>query len=166
MRFFLTLLFVLALSIPAEAQQAKKVPRIGFLSATPSINAAFLEALHALGYIEKKNIIIEHRSAQDKLERLPDLPADLVNLKVDMIVTQGTPAAQAAKKATSTIPIVMATGGDAIGSGLVVSLAHPGGNITGLSFVGTEVEAKRLELMKEVAPKVSRCLPGKPRHCA
>jgi len=145
-----------ALCVSAEAQQLAKVPRIGFLSATPSISPAFLEGLRALGYMEKKNIIIEHRSAQDKLERLPDLAADLVNLKVDIIVTQGTPAAQAAKKATSTIPIVMATGGDAIGSGLVASLSHPGGNITGLSFLATEIEAVRLELLKEIAPKVSR----------
>ena len=150
------LVIVLAVVHLAGAEQPKKVPRIGFLSATPSISPAFLEGLHALGHIERKNIIIEHRSAQDKLERLPDLAADLVNLKVDIIVTQGTPAAQAAKKATSTIPIVMATGGDAIGSGLVASLSHPGGNITGLSFLATEIEAVRLELLKEIAPKVSR----------
>lgn len=122
-----------ALSFSAQAQQVKKVPRIGFLSATPSINPAFLEGLHALGYIEGKNIIIEYRSAQDKLERHPDLAAELISLKVDIIVTQGTPAAQAVKKATSTIPIVMATSGDPVGSGLVASLARPGGNVTGLS---------------------------------
>ena len=145
-----------ALSFSAEAQQVKKVPRIGFLSATPSINPAFLEGLHALGYIEGKNIIIEYRSAQDKLERHPDLAAELISLKVDIIVTQGTPAAQAVKKATSTIPIVMATSGDPVGSGLVASLARPGGNVTGLSLLATDVETKRLELLKEAVSRVSR----------
>jgi len=140
----------------AEAQQTKKVPRIGFLSATPSINPAFLEGLHTLGYTEGKNIIIEYRSAQDKLERHPDLAAELISLKVDIIVTQGTPAAQAAKKATSTIPIVMATSGDPVGSGLIASLARPGGNVTGLSLLATDVETKRLELLKETVSRVSR----------
>jgi len=148
--------FLLTTVSLAEAQELKKVPRIGFLSATPSINPAFLEGLHALGYIEGKNIIIEHRSAQDKLERLPDLAAELISLKVDIVVTQGTPAAQAVKKATSTIPIVMATSGDPVGSGLVASLARPGGNVTGLSLLATDVETKRLELLKEAVSRVSR----------
>ncbi len=138
----------------AEAQQTKKVPRIGFLSATPSINPAFLEGLHTLGYTEGENIIIEYRSAQDKLERHPDLAAELISLKVDIIVTQGTPAAQAAKKATSTIPIVMATSGEPVGSGLIASLARPGGNVTGLSLLATDVETKRLELLKETVMTV------------
>jgi ABC-type uncharacterized transport system substrate-binding protein len=140
----------------AQAQQPKKVPRIGFLSAAPSIDSAFLEGLRDLGYVDGKNIVIELRSAQGKLDRLSELAEDLVSLKVDIIVTQGTPAAQAAKKATSTIPIVMATSGDPVGSGLVASLARPGGNITGLSLLATDVETKRLELLKEIAPKISR----------
>jgi putative tryptophan/tyrosine transport system substrate-binding protein len=139
-----------------HAQQPKKMPRIGFLSAAPSIDRAFFDGLRELGYIDKKTIFIEHRSADGKLEQLPELAAELVGLKVDIIVTQGTPADQAAKKATSTIPIVMATSGDALGSGLVASLARPGGNVTGLSFLGPDVIAKRLELFKEAVPKISR----------
>jgi putative ABC transport system substrate-binding protein len=150
----LAVLILLSLHL-AEAQQPK-VHRIGFLSASPSIDAAFLEGLRELGYIDKKTIFIEHRSAEGKLDRLPELAAELVRLKVDLIVTQGTPAGQAAKKATSTIPIVMATSGDAVGSGLVASLARPGGNVTGSSFLGTDVIGKRLELFKEAVPKISR----------
>ena len=147
---------LLALSFSAEAQQPKKIPRIGYLGGAFSTHPAFLQGLHDLGYVEGKNIVIESRYAEGKLDRLPDLAAELVSLKVDMIVTQGTPAAQAAKRATSTIPIVMATGGDAVGSGLVASLARPGGNITGLSTLATDLNAKRLELLKEAVPKVSR----------
>ena len=139
----------------AEAQ-AKKTPRIGFLSASPSVDPAFLNALRELGYIQKKTIVIEQRSAEGKLEKLPELAADLVRLEVDVIVTQGTPAAQAAKKATRTIPIVMGTASDAIGAGLIASLARPGGNITGSSFLGTDVGTKRLELLKETVPAASR----------
>jgi ABC-type uncharacterized transport system substrate-binding protein len=140
----------------AEAQQTAKVHRIGFLAGASSINPAFLEGLRDLGYVDGKNIVIEPRYAEGKLDRLPEFAAELVRLKVDIIVTQSTPAAQAAKKATSTIPIVMATGGDAVGSGLVASLARPGGNITGLSTLATDIEPKRLELVKEAVPKASR----------
>jgi ABC-type uncharacterized transport system substrate-binding protein len=156
-----------ALSVPAHAQQAKEIPRIGFLTAAPSIEPAFLEGLRNLGYVDGKTIVIELRSAQGKLDRLSDLATELVRLKVDIIVTQGTPAAQAARKATRIIPVVMATSGDAVGSGLVASLARPGGNVTGLSFLDTDVGTKRLELLKDVDPRVSLCrLPGKSCHCA
>jgi len=131
----------------AGAQQARKLPRIGYLSAAPGIDPAFLEGLRVRGYSDKKTILIEHRSAQGDLDRLPALAAELVRLNVDLIVTQGTPAAQAAKKATGVIPIVVATSGDAVGSGLVASLAHPGGNVTGLSFLGSDVGPKRRELL-------------------
>jgi putative tryptophan/tyrosine transport system substrate-binding protein len=140
----------------AHAQSAKKLPRIGFLSAAPTIDPAFLESLRQFGYVDGKTIFIEQRSAEGRLEKLSELAADLVRLKVDIIVTQGTPAAQAAKKATSTIPIVMGTASDAIGAGLIASLARPGGNITGSSFLGTDVGTKRLELLKEAVPSVSR----------
>jgi putative ABC transport system substrate-binding protein len=140
----------------AEAQQPKKVPRIGFLSAAPSIDPAFLEGLRSLGYVEGKSIVVEFRSAQGKLDRLPDLAAELVSLKVDIIVTQGTPSAQAAKKVTTTIPIVMATSGDPVGVGLVASLARPGGNVTGLSLLNDAVVPKQLELLKEAFPAISR----------
>ena len=145
-----------AFSVSAAAQETKKVPRIGFLSASPSIDPAFLEGLRDLGYVDNKTIVIEHRSAEGKLERLPELAVDLVNLKVDLIVTQGTPSAQAAKKATITIPIVMATSGDPVGTGLVASLARPGGNVTGLSILATDLDTKWLELLKEAAPNISR----------
>ena len=145
-----------AFSVSAETSQAKKVPRIGFLSVAPLIDPAFLETLRSLGYVEGKNITVELRSAQGKLDRLPDLAAELVSLNVDIIVTQGTLAAQASKKATTTIPIVMATGGDPVGVGLVASLARPGGNITGLSLLNDAVVPKQLELLEEVLPKISR----------
>jgi ABC-type uncharacterized transport system substrate-binding protein len=139
----------------AEAQQPKKVPRIGFLSAAPSIDSAFLEGLRDLGYVDGKNIVVELRSAQGKLDRLPELAAELVSLKMDIIVTQGTPAAQAVTKLTSTIPIVMATSGDPVGAGLVTSLARPGGNVTGLSLLNDAVVPKQLELLKEAVPTIS-----------
>jgi putative ABC transport system substrate-binding protein len=145
-----------ALCASAHAQQPKKVPRIGFLSAAPSIDPAFTDGLRELGYVDKKTIFIELRSAQGKLDGLPELAAELVGLKVDIIVTQGTPAAQAAKKATSTIPIVMATSGDPVGAGLVASLARPGGNVTGLSLLNDAVVPKQLELLKEAVPTISR----------
>jgi putative tryptophan/tyrosine transport system substrate-binding protein len=151
---------LLAIGFSAEAQQPKKVPRIGFLGAASATSQAsrldaFRQGLRDLGYVEGKSIIIEYRDAEGKFERLPKLAAELVGLKVDIIVTQGSPAVEAAKKTTSTIPIVMATGGDAVGSGLVASLARPGGNITGLSTLATDLAAKRLELLKEVVPKAS-----------
>src|SRR5882672_4888977 len=155
-KFWLVATFLVGAIAIAEAQQAKKIPRIGFLSAAPSIDPAFLEGLRNLGYIEGKNIVVELRSAQGKLELLADLAVELVDFKADIIVTQGTPAAQAAKKATSTIPIVMATSGDPVGAGLVASLARPGGNVTGLSLLNDAVVPKQLELLKEAVPKISR----------
>ena len=158
----LILLIFMSVLVPlAEAQQQKKVPRIGFLGAASATSQAsrldaFRQGLRELGYVEGKNIIVEYRHAEGKFERLPELSAELMRLKVDIIVTQGSPAAEAARKTTSTIPIVMATGGDAVGSGLVASLARPGGNITGLSSLATDLAAKRLELLKEVVPKVAR----------
>ena len=152
---------LLALCFSAEAQQPKKVPRIGILTPGPvsprlHFFEAFRHGLRDLGYVDGQNIIVEIQSADAKLERLPDLAADLVRLQVDIIVTEGTPAAQAAKKVTQTIPLIMATSGNAVSAGLVDSLARPGGNITGLSFLATETYGKRLELVKEIVPKVSR----------
>jgi putative ABC transport system substrate-binding protein len=147
--------------LAAEAQQAGKVPRIGFLT-TPSPTAAayyleaFREGLRELGYVEGKTIAIEYRFAEGRAERLPALAAELVRLKVDVIVTGGPPAPEEAKQATSTIPIVFAVAGDPVGEGLVASLARPGGNITGLASIAAEVVGKQLELLKEVVPKVSR----------
>jgi putative tryptophan/tyrosine transport system substrate-binding protein len=154
--FWLSGAMLFPLWFPADALSAEKVPRLGFLSAAPSIDPAFLDALRDHGYIDKKTILIEQRSARGNLDRLPALAAELARIRVDIIVTQGTPAAQAAKKATSTIPIVMATSGDAVGAGLVASLARPAGNVTGLSFLGTDVGTKRLELLKETLPNASR----------
>ena len=159
-------LFLLAaailISVPlAEAQQPGKIFRIGFLDAsTASGSAVLLEAfrqeLSKLGWIEGKNITIEYRFAEQKPERLPELAADLVRLKVDLIVVAGTPAALAAKKATTTIPIVMANAGDPVGAGLVASLARPGGNVTGLSGLSPELNTKRLEILKDAVPKLAR----------
>ena len=145
----------------AEAQQPGKVPRIGYLGLTsPSANSARIEAfrqgLRELGYVEGKNIVIEWRHHEGKLDRLPALAAELVRLKVDVIVTAGPPAARAAKEATVAIPIVMMQVGDPVGSGFVASLARPGGNITGLSSLAPELSGKRLELLKEIVPKLSR----------
>ena len=152
---------LLALSFPAEAQQPKKVPRIGYLAASSlSTNAARIEALRQglreLGYVEGKNIVIEWGSAEGKPDRLPALAAELVRLKVVVIVTGGAASTRAAKEATVTIPIVMAQDPDPVGNGFVASLARPGGNITGLSNLGLELSGKRLELLKEVVPKLSR----------
>ena len=145
----------------ADAQQAGKIFRIGFLdTSTASGSAVLLEAfrqeLSKLGWIEGKNITIEYRFAEQKPERLPELAADLVRLKVDLIVVAGTPAALAAKKATTTIPIVMTNAGDPVGAGLVASLARPGGNVTGLSSLGPELNTKRLEILKDAVPKLAR----------
>ena len=145
----------------AEAQQSGKVPRIGFLSGSPpsSLKAsteAFRQGLRDLGYVEGKNIVIEWRSAEGKRDRLPALAADLVRLKVDLIVTAGPLVTRAAKEATSTIPIVMAQDPDPVGNGFVASLARPGGNITGLSRLAPELSGKQLELLKEIVPKLSR----------
>jgi putative tryptophan/tyrosine transport system substrate-binding protein len=143
----------------AEAQQAK-IPRIGILSARSpgplEIFDAFHQGLHNLGYVEGKNIIIEYRFAEEKYDRLPTLMADLMSLKPDVILTHTTPGALAAKKATTTIPIVIAAAGDLVERGIVASLARPGGNITGLTFVTLELDNKRLELLKESVPKTFR----------
>ena len=152
---------LLALGVIAEAQQPTKVPRIGFLaaaspSATPARIEAFRQGLRELGYVEGKNIVIEWRYAEGKLDRLPALAAELVRLKVDVIVTGGPAATRAAKEATTTIPIVMAQDSDPVGNGFVASLARPGGNITGLSTLAPEISGKRLELLKEIVPKLSR----------
>ena len=145
----------------AQAQQPTKIPRIGYLTAASlSANAARIEAfrqgLRELGYVEGKNIVIEWRYAEGKLDRLPALAAELVRLKVDIIVTAGPAATRAAKEATATIPIVMAQDTDPVGNGFVASLARPGGNITGLSTLAPEISGKRLELLKEIVPKLSR----------
>jgi putative tryptophan/tyrosine transport system substrate-binding protein len=145
----------------APAQEPKTTPRMGILfpgsPATFSLRTkAFLDGLGELGYLEGKSIAIEWRWAEDKVERLPELAAELVRLNVDVIVANGTPAIKAAKNATRTIPIVMAVVGDPVGTGLVASLARPGGNLTGLSLLAPELSGKRLELLKEVVPKLSR----------
>ena len=150
-----------ALSFPAQAQQPGNTPRIGYLEAvSPSISAvrteAFRQGLRELGYVEGKNIVTEYRYAEGKRDRLPALAAELVRLKVDVIVTAGASATRAAKKATSTIPIVMAQDSDPVGKGVVASLARPGGNITGLSTLAPEISGKQLELLKEIIPKLSR----------
>jgi putative ABC transport system substrate-binding protein len=161
---FLSILFVvvlLAVAVIAAAQQPKKVPRIGYLSpnslaAISTRTDAFRQGLRDLGYVEGKNIVIEWRSAEGKVDRLPALAAELVRLKVDVIVTTGPTGTRPAKEATSTIPIVMAQDIDPVGSGFVASLARPGGNITGLSSLVPEISGKQLELLKETVPKLSR----------
>src|SRR5215471_1083681 len=145
----------------SEAQQSTKVPRIGFLTGASlssqfARNEAFRQGLRELGYVEGKNIVIEWRSYEGKFDRLPALAAELVRLKVDVIVAGGSGDIQAAKEATTTIPIVMLGGGDAVASGFVASLARPSGNITGLSTLRPELGGKRLELLKETIPKLSR----------
>ena len=152
---------ILLAPLSSEAQQAKKVPRIGFLGgASPAAlsarTEAFRQGLRELGYVEGKNIVIEYRYAEGKLDRLSELAAELVRLKVDVIVTAGPTATRPAKEATGTIPIVMAYDADPVGSGFVSSLARPGGNVTGLSTVRVELSGKRLELLKEAIPKLSR----------
>ena len=152
---------LLALPFPARAQQPTKVPLIGYLvGSSLSANAARVEAfrqgLRELSYVEGKNIVIEWRSAEEKRDRLPALAAELVRLKVHIIVTAGPTATRAAKAATSTIPIVMAQDSDPVGNGFVASLARPGGNITGLSTLAPELSGKRLEILREVVSKLSR----------
>jgi len=152
---------VLALALAplvAEAQPAEKLARIGYLSLGSAADTpkALLQGLRELGYVEGQNLVIEYRYAEGKAERLPDLAAELVSLKVDIIVAGGTPPPLAAKRATTTIPIVMTSAGDPVGSGLVASLAKPGGNVTGLSTFTRDLAAKRLQLLKEVVPVISR----------
>ncbi len=149
----------LAAPFYSRAQQAGKIYRIGILEAIPATqNTANLDALRKglreLGYVEGRNLIIEYRSADGRAERFSDLAAELVRLRVDVIVTRGTPATRAAKNATATIPVVMATMGDP--GAIVTSFAHPGGNITGVTTFSTELTAKRIELLKELVPNLSR----------
>jgi putative ABC transport system substrate-binding protein len=158
--WLLATLFLANVSL-AQAQQPGKVFRIGFLdNSTASGMAVLLDAfrqeLSKLGWIEGKNIVIESRFAEGKNDRLPELAADLVRLKVDLILGSGVTAALAAKRASTTIPIVMASAGDPVGAGLVASLARPGGNVTGLASLGPELNTKRLEILKDAVPKLAR----------
>ena len=155
-------LALLAAPLAADAQPAgKRVPRMGYLDGA-SLNAVRIEALRQglreLGYVEGRDIAFEWRSAEGKAERLPGLAAELVRLKVDVIVTGGAGATRPAKEATSAIPIVMAQDGDPVGSGFVASLARPGGNITGTTLLASGLSAKRLGLLKEIVPRLSRVL--------
>jgi putative ABC transport system substrate-binding protein len=175
-----TLLLLLFFAVPlgtAAAQSSEKMPRIGYLSpgfATDPMRERFLEAfrqgLRELGYVEGQNIVLEPRWAEGKYDRLPALAADLVRSKVDVIVVDGGAAAQAARQATRTIPIVMSLVNDPVGSGLVASLARPGGNVTGFTVMSPDLLGKRLELLKAVVPKVSRVAllrnPGNPADTA
>jgi len=152
------------LTVPpaAAAQQPAKIPRVGWLSdgiragARSHLHEAFLQGLRDLGYVEGENLIIERRDAEGQLERLPELAAQLVGLKVDVMVTWSVPGTSAAQRATSTIPIVMAEAGDPVRTGLVASLARPGGNVTGLSTMSSDIAGKQLQLLKEAAPQISR----------
>jgi putative tryptophan/tyrosine transport system substrate-binding protein len=152
---------VLASAHSAKAQLPTKIHRIGYLSGGfPSANAlrtdAFRQGLRELGYVEGKNIVIEYRYPEGKPDRLPALATELVHLKVDVIITSGPSVTRAAKEATVTIPIVMTNDNDPVGNGFVASLARPGGNITGLSTLGRELSGKRLELLKQIVPRLSR----------
>jgi putative ABC transport system substrate-binding protein len=145
----------------AQAQQPTKVSRIGYitagsLSAQSARIEAFRQGLRELGYTEGKNLVIEYRQAEGKFDRLPALATELVRLKVDIIISGGPTVTRTAKEATTTIPIVMVQDSDPVRSGFVASLAHPGGNITGLSTLAPELSGKRLELLKEIVPKLSR----------
>jgi len=167
-------LVLVAAPLAADAQQTGKVHRIGYLSsgsstAVPRVIEAFRQGLRELGWVEGQNIVIDYRFAEHRYDRLPDLAAELVRLKVDIIVAPATPAAAAAKNATGTIPIVMIGVGDPVGTGFIASLARPGGNVTGSSyFVGLEIYSKQLELLKETVPKVRRVAilsnPTNPAH--
>src|SRR5262245_42027743 len=159
-RDFITLLGGAAAAWPlvARAQKAEKRYTVGILSAggTPVLRTVLFEALRELGWIEGKNVVFDQRYAENRPERLSELAADLVRLKVDVIAAAGTLAPLAAKRATATIPIVMTAAGDPLGSGLVASLARPGGNVTGMSLMAPDLGAKRLELLKELLPRLSR----------
>jgi ABC-type uncharacterized transport system substrate-binding protein len=150
-----------AVSYSASAQQPGKIFRIGFLDNSTAFGSAVLvdtlrQELSKLGWIEGKNITIEYRFAEQKTERLPELAADLVRLKVDVIVGASSTSALAAKSATTTIPIVMTQSADPVGAGLVASLARPGGNVTGLATLSPELTTKRLEILKDAVPKLLR----------
>ena len=161
--YFITLIggAVAAWPLAARAQQAERVRRIGFLGAgTPSVwtqwVTAFVQRLRELGWIEGRNVVIEYRWAEGRNERFAEFAAEFVRLKVDVIVTSGTPPVLAAKQATSVIPIVFATAGDPVGAGLAASLARPGGNVTGLSVQQADLAGKRLELLREIVPRLRR----------
>jgi ABC-type uncharacterized transport system substrate-binding protein len=160
--FWLIAAILLAFVQEVEAQQPTKVPRIGYLVFVPASSPvirqrieAFRQGLRELGYVEGKNIFIEYRYAEGKLDRLRALADEFVRLKVDIIVSTGGSATRAAKEASSTIPVVMTNDPDPVGNGYIVSLARPGGNITGLSTLAPELSGKRLELLKEIIPKLS-----------
>ena len=158
---FAVFALLFGLCSPIQAQQKGKIFRIGFLDASTASGSAvlvdaFRQELSKLGWIEGKNTTIEYRFAEQKIERLPELAVELVLLKVDLIVVPGVLPALAAKKATPTVPIVVANAPDPVGAGLVVSLARPGGNITGLASLGTELNTKRLEILKDAIPKLAR----------
>jgi putative ABC transport system substrate-binding protein len=162
-RFFAVALALgtLTPALIGETQPARKVYRIGVLETTSQDQnaanvAALRQGLRDLGYVEGQNLVMEYRSADGRLERFPELAAELVRQRVELIVTRGTPAALAARNAAAAIPVVMASSGDPLGSGLVASLAHPGGNVTGLSANATEIEGKRLQLLKQLVPAVRR----------
>jgi putative ABC transport system substrate-binding protein len=150
---------LIAVPCAARAQQSGKVWRIGWLGFGSGPNEfveAFREQLRSLGYIEGRNLSIDYRWPGGKVDRLPEMAAELVQLKVDVIVTQGTQPVTAAKRATNAIPIVMTAPSDAVGNGLVASLARPGGNVTGMTYLSNELAGKRLQLLREVLPKVTR----------
>src|SRR5215475_14699089 len=158
---FCLLITLLLITGSVHAQQPQKIPRLGYLSygsveIDKSLLAAFQQGLRELGYLEGKNIVIEQRYAAGQSDKLPELVAEFVRVKADVIVVTGDPAAHAAKKATTAIPIVIVTSPDPVGTGLIASLAHPGGNVTGLSDFHGGVITKRLELLKDVAPLMSR----------
>jgi len=160
-RAFITLLGGAAAGWPlaARAEQAEKKYTVGILSAgdeNTALSAAFADALRELGWVEGRNVVFKYRYAENRRERLPELAADLVRLKVDVIAAAGTLAPLAAKRATATIPIVMTAAGGPLGSGLVASLARPGGNVTGMSLMAPDLGGKRLELLKDVLPRLSR----------
>ena len=157
---FIITLGILLGPLAAQAQQTGNVYRIGFLgNSTAALETnlvgPFREGLRDLGYVEGRNVLIEYRWAEGKYDRFPALIGELLALKVAVIVTAGTPATLAVKKATTSVPIVMSAVGDPVGTGIVPSLSHPGGNITGLTAISTEMDAKRLELLREVVPSVS-----------
>jgi len=159
-QFLIATGMLLAAPVAVEAQQAKQVPRIGFLASSSTERdasrlAAFRQGLRELGYLEGQNIAIDQRYASGRFEDLPKLAAELIRLKVDVLVTEGTPAVRAAKAATRTIPVVMGSAGDPVGTGLVASLARPGANVTGLSDSSFDLVTKRLELLKTVVPSTS-----------
>ena len=158
---YLLATFLLTTAAPAQAQPTTKIFRLGYLAGSSlTVNAArieaFLQGLRELGYLQGKTIALEYRAAEGKSERYPALALELVSLKVDVIVTAGAASTRAAREATSTIPIVMVQDSDPVDSGFVASLARPGGNITGLSTLAPEISGKRLELLKEIVPKLSR----------